>query len=445
MADLIPSDQFHALFSRHAFGIKMGLDAMEAMLERLNHPERGLRFIHVAGTNGKGSVSAMLDSVLRAAGWRTGLYTSPHLICFHERIRCNGRVISDPDLSEALHELAGPVAEYENSTGGRELTFFEYTTLLALVYFRSCRPDVVVWETGMGGRLDATNVVTPMLVVVTGIALEHSAYLGSNLSEIATEKAGIIKPKVPLVLGPMPDEARIVFLDRARAAGSRVLEAESGVSVRAGARSWKGQVLHIETPDESLGAVRLPLLGRHQIRNAGVAVTALAEIGRIFNATWPEGAWKVGLEQVVWPGRLHVLSENPVVIVDGAHNPDAARTLAVSLKDLIGKKPLGLILGMCRDKDVDGFLAAFGHLPARCWCVPIRDDRSMQPEALLARTAARAWAAEATTLAKAWPAARKWAQDVAGVVCAAGSLFLVGEIMEREGWGVRLGCPGAGL
>jgi dihydrofolate synthase/folylpolyglutamate synthase len=442
LADPIPADLLRNLYRRHAFGIKLGLDAMDAVLANLGHPERGLRFIHVAGTNGKGSVCAMMESVLRAAGLRTALYTSPHLVCFHERIRVGGRAIGDADLADAFRAVAGPIAAYERSAGGRELTFFEYATVLALAHFARIRPDVVVWEVGMGGRLDATNVVTPALSVITGIALDHTAYLGPDLASIASEKAGIIKPNTPVVLGPAADEAKAVLLAAARDRGSRVVEAEAAVSVQTGVRSWKGQMLRIETADESLGTVRLPLLGRHQAENAAVALAALAEFGRLSGLVWPEGAWKRGLEQVVWPGRLQVLSEDPVVLVDGAHNPEAARVLAVSLKDLAGKKPLGFILGMCRDKDADDFLVGLGRLPARCWSVPIRNERSLAPAELAAKAEARGWPVAAATLPEAWSSGLRWAREVGGVLCVAGSLFLAGEVLEREGWGDRLGCPG---
>ncbi len=445
MTDLVSPKHLRDIYARHAFGVKFGLDAMESVLELLGHPERGLCFIHVAGTNGKGSVCAMLESVLRTAGLRTGLYTSPHLICFHERIKVNGRAISDADLACAFEELAAATAKYETSPAGRQLTFFEYATLLALVHFKEVRPDVIIWETGMGGRLDATNVVRPALSVITGIAMDHATHLGASLAAIASEKAGIIKQGVPVVLGPLLDEAHAVLLRAAHERGCRALDAGAFVTIRSGKRSWQGQVLSVDTEDESLGSVRLPLLGRHQAENTAVAVAALSEFGRIMGVDWPSAILKKGLQDVSWPGRLQALSEEPLMLVDGAHNPEAAEGLALSLRDLSGKRPLGFILGVCRDKDVNAFLDTFfgmlNRTTERCWAVRINNERSMEAEELAKAIAARGLRVSANSLTEAWAEARRWAADTSGIACAAGSLFLAGEILEREGWGARLGCP----
>lgn len=442
MAASFSADFCEALFQRRAFGIKLGLDAIEAVLEKAGHPERGLNFIHVAGTNGKGSVCAMLESVLREAGLRTGLYTSPHLICFHERIRVHGRCISDAELYDAFQAVSPHITAYEKSPAGREFTFFEYATVLALAHFQKSQPDVVVWEVGMGGRLDATNVVMPRLALITGIAMDHMAHLGKVPAAIAAEKAGILKPEVPVIMGPVSEDAGAVILNTARERHCRVLKPETYVSIRAGTQSLKGQVLQIETTDEFHGRVLLPLLGRHQVENTALALTAFSEYGRIMGIDWPPEAWKRGLESVSWPGRLQVLSENPVALVDGAHNPEAAAELAVFLKKNALKKPLGFILGMCRDKDVEGFLSAMGRQPSVCWTVPIQNERSFAPEELAQRAAAHGWRAiPCASVRNAWEAAMQWAEESSGIVCAAGSLFLVGQILEQEGWGNVLGCP----
>ena len=278
------------LFETQQRGVKLGLSNVRRLLSSLGEPQNGLRFIHVAGTNGKGSVCAMIDSVSRSAGMRTGLFTSPHLVRFNERIQIDGIPIDDQALVRGIHHIRSLINEE------RHPTFFEITTALAFDYFRAQNVDLVVLETGLGGRLDATNVVTPLVSVLTSIDLDHQKWLGQTLTEIAIEKAGIIKPGVPVVSGPQFPEVRIVLERIANERSAPFSYAESPVQ------------------DLFIG-----LAGSHQRINAAIAVQAIRKAGITFN----QKALTEGLANVSWPGRFQMINER--IILDGAHNPAASK------------------------------------------------------------------------------------------------------------------------
>jgi dihydrofolate synthase/folylpolyglutamate synthase len=427
------TDRLQRLYQLHAFGIKFGLEAEAGLLKRLGNPERDLkRIIHVAGTNGKGSVCAMLASLLRSAGYKTGLYTSPHLVRVNERFKVNGECIPDDELA-ALIELVDTCArDYAKSQDGRQITFFEFLTALAFEYFRRQKVDVLVLETGMGGRLDATNVVLPQVSVITSISLEHAKYLGSSLEAIAAEKGGIIKPDVPVIVGSVPDEALAVIEKLARAKNTRVIRAGQAVTVQRQKQDIEGQKISIESSANSYGTISLPLLGSHQLGNAAMAIAALEEFGRINEVEFSQSAVKKGFASVSWPGRLQVISRNPVTIIDGAHNPEAAAVLNAALKELFGGKPVFLILGICSDKDIPGFFRNI-NIPIRhCWLVSFSNERSIAPEKLAEHARGKGWTFSAATISQALQDAAREALRQGGIVCAAGSLFLAGEIFKLK-------------
>lgn len=426
MRDLTSS--LEKLFALHTFGIKPGLDTERELLARLANPQDRFAVIHIAGTNGKGSVSAMLDAVLRTAGYRVGLYTSPHLVRFNERIRVGGHSITDEELAE-LFDLMEPQAQAVKAATGREATFFEFTTALAFEYFRRKNVQLAVVETGMGGRLDATNVVTPLLSVITRIGLEHTEYLGATIEAIAGEKAGIIKAGRPVVCGAMPAGARDVIRAAAGERGALLVDATETAVVRRVSQSLAGQKLALSTGTRDYGTVTMSFLGKHQIENCA---TALAALETILDAGVPvsEEAVRQGLAAARWPARLQVLSELPPVLLDGAHNPDGARVLAVALRELFGKRPVGLVWGMCGDKDALGFAKALGGRVKRCWAVPLRSERGVDPAKLALLACGEGWVAETRRLPEALDQARAWAAEEGGGVCIAGSLFLAGEVLE---------------
>ncbi|MEI6149251.1 MAG: folylpolyglutamate synthase/dihydrofolate synthase family protein [bacterium] len=417
------------LYALRTFGIKPGLDVEIALLERLGNPQASFAAIHVAGTNGKGSVCAMLDAVLRTTGLTVGLYTSPHLVRFNERIRVNGVPISDVELAELFEAMEGHAEAVKRGAEGREVTFFEFTTALAFEYFRRRQVQVAVVEVGMGGRLDATNVVWPVISVITRIGLEHTAYLGTTLAAIAGEKAGIIKPGRPVVCGATPDEAREVIRSTAQERNAPYVEAAETVTARRVSQDLTGQKVAITSGDTGYGTVRLSLLGKHQLENVVSVVAALETLGGCSPLRVPPDLIRRGLGEARWPGRLQVLSETPPVVLDGAHNPDGARVLALALKDLFKKRKVGLIWGMCEDKDALGFAKALGGAVHRCWTVPIATERSLDPARLALLASGEGWETKVSGLVAAREEARQWALDNQGVVCIAGSLFLAGEVL----------------
>lgn len=420
------------LYRLQASGVKFGLETTQAILARLGNPERALKCVHVAGTNGKGSVCAMLEAVLRAAGLKTALYTSPHLVRFNERIRVGGRCVADAELADLIRRVEDCVRDAAARPGGREATFFEFATALAFEYFRKQGAEIVVLETGMGGRLDATNVVTPLISVITGIGLEHTAFLGPDLASIAREKGGIIKPGIPVIVGPMPEEALAEIRGLAKEKRARLVQADQAISVRRLSQSLAGQKIKIESGSAAYGALTLPLAGAYQVGNTAIAIATLEELAAQSGLELPEKAVKSGLASVRWPGRFQILSQDPLLIVDGAHNPQGAEALAQSLRELLPGQPFGLVLGMCADKDLDRFLLPLGGLVKRCWAVPIRNERGRPPAEIAAAAERLGWPVEVAAVPDALAAAANWARENGGAACVAGSLFLAGEALELK-------------
>ena len=420
------------LFTRTGHSIKFSLEPTAALLRRLGDPQTALSHVHVAGTNGKGSVCAMIERVLRAAGHRTALYTSPHLVHFNERIRVNGVPIDDATLARVFQDITAADQAQAVLPGGRELTFFEFTTALAFEYFRCAGAQLCVLETGMGGRLDATNVVTPLVSVITRIDIEHTAFLGKTLTEIAGEKAGIIKPGRPVVCGQMPEEARDEIRRAAQECGARFIAVEESVSVRRIVQSWDGQKVKIETGNASYPPVTMPLLGTHQLENIALAVAALELLNDLSPFSWDAKMLRTGLEHVQWPGRCQIIEREPITLLDVAHNPNGAAALAATLRELVGKTPVGLVCGMLGDKDAIGFFKALAPQVQKIWAVPLPSERNMPQTDLLAAIHAADLQADYLQLESALAAARAWALRERGIVCIAGSLVLAGEVLRRR-------------
>ena len=421
------------LYRRNLHAVKLGLEETVALLAELDQPQESFLSIHVAGTNGKGSVCAVLAAMLQAAGFRTGLYTSPHLVHFHERVRVNGQPISDPDLVRLI-EVVEDATGRRCETGLRDATFFEFTTALAFTYFREQKVQVAVIETGMGGRLDATNVITPMVSVITPIGLDHMAYLGSTLTAIAGEKAGIIKPGHPVVCAEMDPAAEAVIRQAARARGSPFIPVSESVQVRRIRQTLAGQRVSVETPDEALGPLVLPLLGAHQLANAATAVAGMLAFRDACGLTLPAEAIVQGLTSVHWPARLHVVDQDPPVLVDGAHNVHAAAALARALHELAPRQPVGLVASFLADKDAASVLRELTGVARHVWLVPLAGERAMSMEAMQAAARAAHLTAESMPdLGAALKAARDWAREQKGLVCVAGSLYLAGDALQHYG------------
>lgn len=387
------------LYGQQLHGIRPGLERMERLCAALGLRTdlHGMcRAIHVAGTNGKGSVCAMVDAMCRADGLRTGLYTSPHLVSFRERIRVDGAMIGEAEV------VAGLTRIREVSAGWEEVaTFFEIVTVLALWHFQRCECEVVVLETGLGGRLDATNVVTPTVAVITPIGLDHQQWLGDTLEKIAMEKAGIIKPLRPTIIAPQAPEVEELLCRVAYDLGSTALVTE---------RPLDGYVINLP--------------GSHQRWNATVAFSVAMELHL------SDDAIEAGLRTVQWPGRFQRVGER--IVLDGAHNPAAAATLVSAWREIFGEQKATLILGVMSDKDVPGVCAALAPLAARVFAVQVDNERSCKA-GTLAAIAARAMPAAPSHSMPSLTAALAEAETHAEPVLIAGSLFLVGEALVALG------------
>ena len=413
--------------------VKLGLDTTLALLRALEDDPLKLPCVHVAGTNGKGSVSAMIESVLRELGLRTALYTSPHLIRFNERIRVAGAPIPDKDLIRLLDDVERADQLQSAREGGRIGTFFELTTAVALKWFLKQQVQMAVLETGMGGRLDSTNVALPLLAVLTEIGMEHTAFLGDTLEKVAAEKAGIIKPGRPVVTGKQRPAVMKVIEAKAREAGAPLLRADERVSVRRLSQDLEGQVLSFETAEGAWAPVRLPLLGDFQLANSSLAIAALEWMREALGLPLTPEVIRAGLEKTRWPGRCQVVSRDPVFLVDVAHNPDAAAALAAFLKKFRGDQPVALICGMLADKDAAGFFRLLRPVVDACVLVPLDSERNMPMERLLAAAKAAKLPAAEGLMPAAVKNAQKWAKKNNGIVVAAGSLYLASAVLYELG------------
>jgi dihydrofolate synthase/folylpolyglutamate synthase len=336
------------LYGTQLFGIKLGLENIQRLLGALQIPAKEQRIVHVAGTNGKGSVCAMIDAVCRAQGYRTGLFTSPHLVTYRERIQVDGEMIAEDKVAEGLTTIRQLVSDWEPHP-----TFFEITTALALIHFKECGCEVVALETGLGGRLDATNAVEPVVSVITPIGYDHQTWLGNTLEEIAGEKAGIIKPRIPIVSALQEPDAEKVLRTRA-------IECAAP----------------IEIVSEPYRMTPLALSGAHQKQNASLAIAALRSGGIAVQ----ERAIARGLANVSWPARFQRWDER--TIIDGAHNPSGARVLAETWREQFGDERATIILATLSDKDHRGICEALAPISAYVVLPKISGQRATDPEAL---------------------------------------------------------------
>ncbi|MDP6630051.1 MAG: folylpolyglutamate synthase/dihydrofolate synthase family protein [Kiritimatiellia bacterium] len=424
------TQQIERLFARRRLGIKPGIETVAALMDVLGHPEESFAAVHVAGTNGKGSVCAMVASILREAEYRTGLFTSPHLIRLNERFRVNGEMVDDATLTQLMSRVE-TAAEEVDARRDQPVTFFECSAALAFEHFRNSGVQLAVLETGMGGRLDATNVVRPAVSVITRIAMDHSDYLGDDLAAIAGEKGGIIKPGRPVVIGAMPAEAREVLVRLAAERGAPLCDAAETISVDLLDMGLDGLRVKISTPTTIYPPMTVPLLGEHQLENIALAVAACEVLRDDVRLPVSESAVAAGLVCTEWEGRLQVLQRDPVLLVDGAHNPDAAHALARALRRLMKGQPVGLVLGMCADKQIRATLQELAVLKPKVWTVPLTHSRGMaQDELQHLAVSAGLDAVASADLGVALTEAQEWARRNEGCVCVAGSLFLAGEVLE---------------
>lgn len=409
-------------------GVVWDTKRVERLLEKLGNPQFAARTVHIAGTKGKGSTSAMIASILKQAGYRVGLYTSPHLLSYTERIRVDGQPIPEADWA-ALTEKVKPHIEAVNKEGEfGELTTFEIFTAMAFTHFRDIKADYQVMEVGLGGRLDATNVIKPQVCVITSISYDHMEVLGDTLAKIAGEKAGIIKPGVPVVSAPQFPEAMEVIERVCRERGARLVKVGEEVTWQPGAFDEKGQSFRVQGLKREYD-LKIPLLGEHQLENAANAVAAI-EILAGLGAKIAKKSIQKGLQKVDWPGRLQVLRQKPYVVIDGAHNVYSMQKLGEALRKYFRYDRLVLILGFSSDKDVNGMVAEALKITGEIIVTASRSPRSLKPAALSEEFAKRGVKAQAAdTVAGALKLALETAKP-ADLICAAGSIFVIAEVME---------------
>jgi dihydrofolate synthase/folylpolyglutamate synthase len=437
------SEAIQFLYGLRLFGAKFGLENTFHLAALAGKPQDRLRFIHVAGTNGKGSTCAMLESIYRATGLRVGLFTSPHLVSFRERIQVNRQLISEAEVVRLVEDLrrtgVAPVSiqeipESKTKDGDRRdacPTFFEFITVMALKFFAEQKCDLVIWETGLGGRLDATNIVTPLASVITNIQFDHQQWLGDTLEKIAAEKAGIIKPGVPVITAEDEPEALAVIEKMARAKNAPLM-------------TVNGRDAALRRPDSAARCPYLPLLGDHQQLNAALALATVETLQRKIPVS--AAAIRTGLETVQWPGRLQLVQteSGQAILLDGAHNIAGAKVLREALSSGTLKRELQragsetgappkltLIIGVLQDKDWPQICRTLAPMAARIFTVPVASERTADAREL----AAACWAANPAADIAACDSLRRALDQAASdrFVIVTGSLYLVGEALELLG------------
>ena len=394
------------LYELRLFGTKLGLENPLRLARHFGSPHDALNFIHVAGTNGKGSVCAMLESMYRSAGYRVGLFTSPHLIHFGERIQVNRELIPDDRLLALVNRIRDALQSFPKD---QHPTFFEVVVVMALLHFRDQGCEIVIWETGMGGRLDATNIVHPQLSVITNVALDHQKWLGETVTEIAAEKAGIIKPQTPSVHGVMDSEPQGVI--HARAA-----EVESPLVG-----------INLDEVDSRLEDFDLSLTGWHQRQNAALALQSVDLLERKFPVS--DEAKFQGLATVDWPGRLQIIRRgDKVILLDGAHNEPSIAALCRYLNEMESSTPIAILMGALEDKGIEQCLCQLVPCSSRFFLTPVASGRTLNPESLresIGRIDPSLPVSCFENGKDAFEAAMKESSFL--VVC--GSVYLVGEIL----------------
>ena len=412
------NEALQELYALQKFGIKFGLSKTSNLLHAFGDPHRGRRYLHIGGTNGKGSVAAMAGSILMQAGLKVGLYSSPHLVRFTERFRINDREMSPETAAGLAGELLEAIDPREPPT------FFEIVTAMAMIHFARENVDLAIMEVGMGGRLDATNVIDPLATVITNISLEHQDYLGKRLLDIAGEKAGIIKPGVELVTGVTQPVVIRRYEDLCRERGAPMTRIGREARYRAArdGLSWFGT-------NRTLRGLHLGLAGRFQHRNGALALAAVEALERK-GILVTESHIREGLEKASWPGRLQLMSRHPDIVVDGGHNPKAVRALADALPRAFSYRRLILVIGVMADKDIPAVLKEIVPMADFVFYTRPAYARAASPETLMQAAAPFQTPGEvAATLPQALDKARRMA-DAEDLIVIAGSLFTAGEALS---------------
>jgi len=415
------------MFNLERFGIKLGLENMTEYLSSIENPHKCFRSVHVTGTNGKGSVCAFLASILEESGLKVGLYTSPHLVDFRERVKINGQMISEEDVVKLGNELRMTMENMADESGEQQLTFFEFTTGLAFKYFNEQRVDIAVVEVGMGGRLDATNVISPEVSVITRIGLEHTAYLGNTMDQIAREKAGIVKTGIPVVCSDRSPESLSVIRSACARKKSELSLVGKDFEARNAMTRMDGTSFDYD------GRTKIPglstrLIGVHQAENAATAI-AVTEQMKEEGYSISESAVREGVAKTRLSGRLDIWSNDPLVILDGSHNPEGVRT-TISVIDSLGLTPLTFVVACMDDKDGLGMIAELAPYASKMVITEVKTGRSVKATQL-AVLAKQSFDGEISVEENVQDAMAYALSNASGEgVCAIGSFYLVGDVMR---------------
>lgn len=343
-------EALHWLNNRLTFGIKPGLERMEFMLAKLGHPERRLKTLHVAGTNGKGSTVSYISHILQEAGYVVGTFTSPFIESFNERISVNGVPISDEDFAKVVKEVKPIVEQCENTEYGAP-TEFEVLTVIAIVYFvKYIGPNVAIMETGLGGRLDSTNIIYPLVSVITNIGQDHNNILGDSIEEITKEKAGIIKSGVPVITAVEQPEALQIITETAKSKNSKLYRLNEEYSYKDAALSNGNETFTFQSYFTNLENLEITMKGEHQIKNATTALMAIEYLRQYYSFVIDEEHIRNGLLKTTWKGRFEKVSDKPIIFIDGAHNPEGIETLCQTIKRYFSNKKVHIIFCAMKDK-----------------------------------------------------------------------------------------------
>lgn len=410
------------LFTRRASKLKLGLENITKLLELLDHPQKNFSSIQITGTNGKGSTVAILESILRAAGYRSGRLTSPHLVNMMERIQFMGDPITEKEVIEILNQIKTLIL----ATG---TSFFEILTAIAYIYFTEKKCDIAVLETGLGGRLDATSTSHPTLTIITDIGFDHTKTLGKTLKSIAYEKAGIWKSKAPCVCGVKSSRVRGYLREYSKEKNVPIQFTADLVKISEVLITSEGSTFSARTPLSQYENIYLNLIGEHQIHNAAVALLTIDEL-RKQGWTINKGAVKTGLRNVDWPGRLQILGKNPLQLIDAAHNLMGFKSLVKAL-DLFDYNNLIFVYGVLRDKEYRAMLNLVAPLAKKIILTYPGISRAVEPESIAAFPETREWDLDIERdINKAWSQAVDYAHPE-DLVCAAGSIYFIGDILKE--------------
>ena len=423
---LVSLADYERMAGREAPLQKLDLGRMRDLAQRLGSPQESAPVVHIAGTKGKGSVAAIVSSILQAAGLRAVTFTSPHLLTFRERIRLDGILVSEEMFVAYLERVWGAVEAMASDSPYGQPSTFEALTAMAFDLAREESADVQVLEVGLGGRLDSTNVANGRVAVITSLSLDHTDILGEELSQIAWEKAGIIKPGADVVVSPQPSEAEAVILDTCREMGARPLRLGHEITWQAGRKELTGQEVSVTTPNNQYD-IWLPLLGPHQRENAAAAIAAVEALDMHVTSE----AITQGIKEVQWPGRFQVISAAPYVVIDGAHNTHSMSRLRETVEESLPNRKTILVFGCSGDKDLDGMVAQLAPIVDLAVLCQSRHPRSV-PTSRLSEAFGSVGipVAEASTVAEGFNVAMAKATRE-DLVLATGSLFIVGEGLEH--------------